>query len=110
MDDHAAMRCPFGEIAVAPDILETLEIGGVVFLAVGIVPESDRHRGEGPGADELALLLPDRTRLVVPDVDGHAEPRRLDLARPDRLDRHAEHEAAHDVGAAGDRGEVHVAS
>ncbi len=74
VDDHAAMLGPFGEIAVAPDVVEALEIGGVVFLAVGIVPEGDRHRGERPDADELALLLPDRLAVVVPDVDGHAEP------------------------------------
>jgi hypothetical protein len=35
MDDDAAMLRPFGEIAVAPDIVEPLEIGRPVFLAVG---------------------------------------------------------------------------
>ena len=62
VDDHAAMPGPFGEIAMAPDIVEALEIGGVVLLAVRIVPEADRHRGEGAGADELALLAARRGR------------------------------------------------
>ena len=52
----AAMRGPFGEIAVAPDIGEALEIGGAVFRAVGIVPEADRHRRERLGADQFALF------------------------------------------------------
>ena len=47
VDDHAAVLGPFGEVAVAPDAGEALEIGGVVFGAVGIVPEADRHRRNG---------------------------------------------------------------
>ncbi len=43
-----------------------------------------------------------------PDVDRHAETRGLDLATPHRAGGIAEHEAGDDIGAAGDRGEVHV--
>ena len=39
VDDDAAMLGPFGEVAVAPDAGEALEIGGAVLRAVGVVPE-----------------------------------------------------------------------
>ena len=99
---------PFGEVAVVPDAGEALEIGGAVFLAVGIVPELHRHRGERHGADQLALAFGERLAVRRIDVHRHAEAGRLDLALPHRRGRIAEHEARHDVGAARDRGEVHV--
>ena len=85
VDDHAAVLGPLGEVAVAPDVGEALEVGGAVFLAVGIVPEADRHRRERRGADELALLAAHRLAVVVEDVDRHAEAAALDLAAPHRL-------------------------
>ena len=56
MNDDAVMRCPFGEVAMAPDIGKAGEIGIAVFLPAGIVPEHRRHRGEGRGAHKLAFL------------------------------------------------------
>ena len=109
MDDQPAMRRPFGEVAMAPDIVEAVEIGGVIAAAIGIVPEADRHGGKRLAADQFALAARQRRTVLVPDVDGEAEARPLDLALPDRLVRNAEHEAGDDVGAAGDRGEMDVA-
>src|SRR5690606_11436903 len=108
MDDHAAMLCPFGEVAMAPDIVEALEIGRAIFRAVGVVPEADGHCREGLGADQFALFAENRFSIVVPDIHGKAEARPLDLALPDRLDRIAEHKTGADVGAAGDGGELDV--
>jgi hypothetical protein len=65
---------------MGPDIVEAVEIGGVVFLAVGVVPEADRHGRKRLGADQFALLAGDGLAVVVPDVDRHAEARTLDLA------------------------------
>src|SRR5690606_22715046 len=96
------------EVAVVPDARKALEVGGVVARAVRVVPEADRHRGEGPGADQLALLAAQRPRLVVEDLDRHAQAALLDLPAPDRADGIAAGEAAQDVGAAGDRGEADV--
>ena len=108
VDDDAAMRGPFGEVAMRPDAGKPLEIGAPVLRAIRIVPEHDRHGREGHGADELALLAPDRAARLVEHIDRHAEARPLDLAAPDGLRRYAEHEAGDDVGAAGNRGEVDI--
>jgi hypothetical protein len=108
VNDHAADAGPFGEVAMGPDVVESGEIGRVVFLAVRIVPETDRHGRKRLGADQFTLFAGDGLAVVVPDLDGHAETRTLDLAAPDRQRRIAEHEAGNDVGAAGDRGQVHV--
>ena len=75
--------------------------------AVGIVPEADRHRRERLGADELTLLRRTGCRRR-PDVDRHAQARCPGFRRARRAAGIAEHEAGDDVGAAGDRGEVHV--
>src|SRR5690606_35174791 len=108
MDDHAAMLCPFGEVAMAPDIVEALEIGRAIFRAVGIVPEADGHRRERFGADQLALFADNGFAIVVPDIHAKAEAWSLDLALPDRLHRIAEHETGADVGAAGNGSELDV--
>ncbi len=52
----AAVLGQLDVVAVAPDVGKALEVGGAVLLAVGVVPEADRHRREGRGADQLALL------------------------------------------------------
>src|SRR5690606_8165987 len=79
MDHDAAMGGPFGEVAMAPDIVEALEIGGAVFRAIGIVPEHDGHGRKGACADELALFAAHRPAVIVPDIDRHAEARALYL-------------------------------
>src|SRR5262249_48481628 len=87
VDDEAAMLRLRGEIAVAPDTREPREIGVVVLAAIGIVPESDGHAGEGTAADELALFIHRRSFAVIgEDVNGHAEARCLNLAAPHRTD------------------------
>ena len=37
------VRGQFRKIAVAPDVVEALEIGGVVLAAIGVVPETDSY-------------------------------------------------------------------
>src|SRR5690606_22332063 len=85
IDDDAAMVSDFGEVAVAPGVVEALKVGGVIFGTVRIVPEHHRHAWEGVGADQLALLGRDLVAVVVPDLDRHAEPRTLNFADPYRL-------------------------
>jgi hypothetical protein len=75
------------EVAVAPDVVEALEVGGAVLAAVGVVPEADRHHREGLGAHQLALLAAHRAAVVVEHVDRHAQPAALDLAAPHRQHR-----------------------
>src|SRR4051812_42475619 len=93
VDDDAVVLGDLGPVAVAPDVRVLLEIRSAVPRAVGIVPEADRHRGERPRADQLALFSLQRAPLLVEHIDRHAESLRLDLAAPDRTGRIAEHEA-----------------
>ena len=98
-----------GEVAVAPDAREALEIGS---------PGSARRPGRSrtsPACRGTAWCRPARPSrratgrpCVVPDVDREAEAAHLDLAAAHRARRIAEHEAGDDVGAARDRGELHV--
>src|SRR5262249_31179454 len=87
VDDDAAMLGQLHIVAVMPDVGIALEIGGAIAFAVGIIPESDRHRRKWRRADQLTLLALDRFALVVPDLDLHAEAAHLDLAAPDRAGR-----------------------
>src|SRR3546814_8499080 len=72
------------EVSVAPDARIGLEVGGAVALVVRVVPEADRHAGEGLHADQLALLAGHRPAAVVVDLYRHAEAAALDLAAPHR--------------------------
>src|SRR5690606_17134453 len=78
MDDDAAMLGPLGEVAMAPDILEPVEVGGSILLAFRVIPEPDRHGGKWPGADELALFSAHGLPVIVPDIDRQPKPRSLD--------------------------------
>src|SRR6266581_3413499 len=109
VDDHAFVRGDLAPVAVGPDAGIALEIRGAVFLPVGVVPEPDRHRREGPRADELPLAPFHRTALVVEHLDFQAERLALDLAAPYRQDGIPKNEAAADIGAARDRREAQVA-
>ena len=109
MDDHAAVLGPLGEVALVPGARESLEVGGVVARIAGIVPEAERHRGEGRTAHQLARGAgPQRAPVVVEHVDGHPETRPLDLSGPDGPSGIAGDEAAAQVRATGDGGQVHV--
>src|SRR5581483_1845248 len=103
LDDHGAALGDLAPVAVMPDARESFEVRGAILLAVAVVPESDRHRGERLGAHELTGLAADGPALRVERVDGHAEPAALQFAAHDRVPRIAEREARDDVRAARDR-------
>ena len=98
----------FHEVAVAPDAGKALEVRGTVFGAVGIVPESDRHRGEGRRADQFALLARARACHLVVDVHSQPQPAALQLTAPYRPGRAAQSEAGNDVRAAGNRRQAQI--
>src|SRR5208283_1781427 len=92
VDDEAARPGLGRGLAMAPNIGEAREVGVLVPLAARIVPEADRHRRERPSADELALGSENAAAVVIPDFDGHAEARALNLAANDGRPGIAEHE------------------
>src|SRR5438046_10764026 len=73
MDDDAAARRHLAPVALAPDVRVLGEVRGAVPGAVGVLPEAHRHRGKGPGADQLSLLVPDRSSIFIEHLHGHAE-------------------------------------
>src|SRR5207237_7266898 len=110
--DHQAIV--FGQldiVAMAPDVRKALEVCGMVFGAVGVVPESYGHRGKWRRADKLAAdARPRRDRLavVVEDVDRESEAAALQLSPPHGQRRIAEREAGNDVSASRDRRQAQV--
>ena len=97
-------------VAVAPDAGKALEVGGAILAPVAVVPEADRHRRKRRGADELAFFArapagpsSSNTSTSMPSAAAWISPRHTGRVRI------AADEAADDVGAAGDRGQVHVA-
>ena len=84
------------------------EIRRAVLGVVGVVPESDRLRWEGRGANEFRFLADYRLAGVAPGLHVHAQPATLNLAGVDRQNRVAEDETGDDVGAAADRRELQI--
>ena len=80
IDNQATLFSQFGEIAMRPDAVETLEIGRFIAGAVRIVPESYRRGGERLRADQFAVLPDNGFAGVVPDLHRHAETATLKLA------------------------------
>ena len=108
MDNHAAARGPGHMVAVTPDIVEPFEIGAPIPGAIRVVPESERHGGEGLGADQFAFFAGGRRAVVRIDVHRHAERRALNLAPPHGLGRVSQDETADDVRSTGDRGQKNI--
>src|SRR5216117_2173449 len=99
VDDHAIVPGDLAPVAVGPDPRKSLEVGGLVFLSVGVVPESNRQRWKWPRADKLAFLLFHRAGVFVEHLHPEAQGAALDFAAPYGQDRVSEHEASADVGA-----------
>ncbi|MNG89823.1 hypothetical protein D3C79_487010 [compost metagenome] len=84
---------------MAPDVVEPLEVGGVVLFAVFVAPEVDRLSREGLGADQLALLPLHRLAGLVEHLHREAKAAPLALAAIDGTQGIADDEAGADVGA-----------
>ncbi len=106
-DDQSVVLGEDGVIPVMPYAGKALEVGGAVLAALRVVPEADRHRGEGCGADEFARRAADGAAFFVEDFDFHAKPTALEFAPPHRKQRIAEGETRDDVRASRNRGEQH---
>ncbi len=108
IEDHAAMLGEHDVVPMAPDMGKAREIGLVVFPPSRIVPETDRHGGEGSGADQLPLLAHQRVAIVIKHRHRHPQATTLQLTTPDRLGRIAQGEAGDDIGSPGDGRETDI--
>ena len=109
VDHHAIVFRDLGEIAMTPDVGKAGKVSMVIFRAIGIVPEHHRHRWKGLHADQLALSATQGVTLLVIDIDRHSQHRPLDFAAINGRQGIAADKAAADIGAARDRGQLHVA-
>src|ERR1700760_1013464 len=116
--DHAgAVRVDLQPVAVTPNrpasaaveiVRIGLEITGAITLVALVVPEPQRHRGQGLGADELADFAGDSAAVLVESLDRAAEQPALHRARRLRQLAIAADEGAGEIGAAADIGPPHV--
>jgi hypothetical protein len=93
---------------MAPDIGKYIEVGGVIFGAVGVVPEIDRHGGEGRGAYQFALLPYNRPAVFIERFHLHGQSAALKLSGIDRSHWIAQSEASVQVGSAGYAGQLQI--
>ena len=108
MDNHAAVGGYLGEIAMRPDAIELVEIGGAILGLIVIVPEADGCAGKGFRANQLALSAWQRTATFIEYVHRHAQPFALQFAFVHRQPRAAQSETGDEVRAAADGGQRHV--
>ena len=97
-----------GPVAMRPRGREALEVGGVVAAAVGVAPETDRHRRQGSGEHQLTFLSDHGAARVVEHLDGRAQAPTGDLARPHRVQGAAGHESRAHVCPPAHRGQQHI--
>ena len=84
MDDQAIVLGDFAKIAMMPNAGEPLEIRSPIFFTVGVIPETNRHTGKGPGANQLAFFAAHRLARLAPHSNRQAQSFALNLAPPDR--------------------------
>src|SRR5205823_13283842 len=92
-----------------PDAGISVEVAGVVFRSVRVVPEGDRHRGHRRRQDELAQPSDDRTSVRIEALDLRPQATAGDLARPHRDEGTRADERRADVGAAPHPAEQEIA-
>ena len=108
VDHRRAGRRDLDPVAVAPDAREHVEVALAVALAVGVVPEEQRHRRHRLGDHELADLVDQRPPVLAPRLHRRAQRARLQLAGPHRQQRAGAHERGAEVGAAAGGEQPHV--
>src|SRR5690606_16675998 len=94
--------------AVAPDVVESFEVGGVVLVPALVPPKADGLGREGLGADQFPLFPLHRLARLVEHLYREAEAASLALAAIDGADGIADDEAGADVGAAGDGAQLYI--
>src|SRR3546814_20324445 len=72
----AAARVELDPVAVSPDAGPGREICGAITLAIGVVPELDRHRRTGIGDDQLADFSAEFLTAFIPDTQVHSSEER----------------------------------
>src|SRR3546814_10569736 len=100
----AAARVELDPVAVSPDAGPGREICGAITLAIGVVPEIDRHRRTGIGDDKFADFSDEFLTAFIPDTQVHAEQPRLDFTGIYRQRRYRADERRCELGAAALRG------
>ena len=109
VDPRLPVPVELDQVAVGPDALVGGEVGVVEAAAVLVAEQAERPRGERIAADELPDPRIRRRRLRRQRLHVEAEAAGLEHPAPDRQLGVAEGEAADDVGAAGDRLQLHRA-
>ncbi len=99
VEQDATGRGQLDPVAVAPDVVEPLEIGGVVLVAAVVSPETDGLGRERLGADQLALFTLYRLARFVEYLYREAEAASLAFATVDGADGVADDKTGADVGA-----------
>ncbi|MNP48934.1 hypothetical protein D3C76_1430870 [compost metagenome] len=108
MHHHPAVGQLLGVIALGPDPGELAEIRSAQFFAVGVIPKTDGHRREVPGAHQFAFFPNHRLAVVVPHFYRHAQALALHFTTVHRLQRVAVDKARDDIGAARHRSQAQV--
>src|SRR6185312_7453753 len=73
VDHDAVVFCQSRVVTVVPHTREPLKVGCPVPGSVGIIPESNRHGGEGCGAHQLSAITAHGFSEVVENIDAHSE-------------------------------------
>ena len=108
VDDEAASVATRDEVAVRPDSGETLEVRRSKTRSVVVPPEPDRPRGERRRAYQLTAD-PHRNigSNIVDRPHVQAEGWSLNFPATHRFGGHSQNETSANIGAPGNRGEVH---
>ncbi|SAL88706.1 hypothetical protein AWB68_08867 [Caballeronia choica] len=96
-----SFRRKLDEIAVGPDVRMGFEIGSVKAFTVSVAEKTQRARRKWVHAHQLPYAV--RLRALVPRLHVQCEAFALRLACIDRQIRVAEHKAAENVSATGNR-------
>ena len=83
VEQNAAVRGQLDPVPVAPDVVEPLEVGGVVLVAVFVPPEVDGLGRERLGADQFALFTQHRLSRLVEYLHRETDAAPLALAAID---------------------------
>ncbi len=109
VDDEPVVPGPLGEVALVPDTVDALVVGGLISGVVGVVVEAERHRRECVAAYQFSPALgPQRVAEFVDHVDVEAQRGALDLPGVNRAGRITGHETTAQVGAARNRSKMKV--
>lgn len=97
MDEDEEMLGKLGKIEMEKDIVEKIEIGGMIFLELRVVKELKRNGRKWISEEKLKILEKKRIEVIVKEIERNEEKGKMYIEMKERIGRKEKKEEGKNV-------------